>query len=41
MYKIKDWFINFVNIKFNMYLCIFIATVITVYKYDKQKTISY
>ncbi len=41
MYKIKDWFINFVNIKFNMYLCIFIATVITVYKYDKQKTIAY
>ncbi len=41
MYKIKDWFINFVNIKFNMYLCIFSATVITVYKYDKQKTIAY
>ncbi len=30
MYKIKDWFINFVNIKFSMYLCIFTATVITV-----------
>ncbi len=41
MYKIKDCFINFVNIKFNMYLCIFTATVITVYKYDKQKTIAY
>ncbi len=39
MYKIKDWFINFVNIKFNMYLCIFTATLITVYKYDKQKTL--
>ncbi len=24
-----------------MYLCIFTATVITVYKYDKQKTILY
>ncbi len=33
MYKIKD--VNFANIKFNMYLCIFTATVITVYKYDK------
>ncbi len=40
MHKIKDWFINFVNIKFNMYLCIFTITVITVYKY-KQKTIAY
>ncbi len=30
MYRIKNWFINFVNIKFNMYLCIFTATVITV-----------
>ncbi len=39
MYRIKDWFINFVNIKFNMYLCIFTATVINVY--DKQKMIVY
>ncbi len=39
--QIKYWFINFVNIKFNMYLCIFTAAVITVYKYDKQKTIAY
>ncbi len=41
MYRIKTWFINFVNIKFNMYLCIFTGTVITVYKYDEQKTIAY
>ncbi len=41
MYKIKDWFIYFVNITFNMYLCIFTAIVITVYKYDKQKAIAY
>ncbi len=40
-YRINDWFINFVNIKFNIYLCILTATVITVYKYDKQKTIIY
>ncbi len=32
---------SFFNIKFNMYLCIFTATVITVYKHDKQKTTVY
>ncbi len=32
---------SFNNIKFNMYRYIFTATVITVYKHDKQKTIVY
>ncbi len=32
---------SFLKIKFNMHLCTFTATVITVYKHDKQKTIVY
>ncbi len=32
---------SFLKIKFNMYLCIFTAAVITAYKHDKQKTILY
>ncbi len=40
MYKIKDWFIHLLILSLT-YLCIFTATVIAVYKHDKQKTIVY